>query len=85
MEEARLETRHLGIIRALGWERTRGDLAFDGEDGLIRVLSRRATAEAKTSDGVLRGIDVFFDEIPNNMVRNEDAEVVRSAAAECQR
>jgi WD40 repeat protein len=52
----------VGVRSVFGFHPTRGDLAFDGENGLIRILPKRAAAEAlPRTSAVLDGLDVHFD------------------------
>jgi WD40 repeat protein/energy-coupling factor transporter ATP-binding protein EcfA2 len=62
----------------------RGDLAFDGEGGMIRVLPRHDQGnEAPPGGAELRGMDVFFDDLPVNFGTDQDAVTVRAASPPC--
>jgi WD40 repeat protein len=71
----------VGVRSVFGFHPTRGDLAFDGENGLIRILSKRApTRDIPRSAAVLDGLDVYFDRGP----RTPDPDVaVRSRVDAC--
>ena len=73
----------VGVRSVYGFHPTRGDLAFDGQKGLIRVLPKRQAPNAEHLNGDLRGMDVFFDQIPTNMAPDEDAEIIRSGGNVC--
>jgi WD40 repeat protein len=52
----------VGVRSVFGFHPQRGDLAFDGENGLIRILPKRAAADAPPrTSAVLDGLDVHFD------------------------
>jgi WD40 repeat protein len=52
----------VGVRSVFGFHPTRGDLAFDGENGLIRILpSRTAGPALPRTSAVLDGLDVHFD------------------------
>ena len=52
----------VGVRSVFGFHPKRGDLAFDGENGLIRILPKRAGPAAPSrSSAVLDGLDVHFD------------------------
>ena len=73
----------VGVRSVYDFHPTRGDLAFDGENGLVRIWSMRAQPrdDARAPIGVLRGMDVFFDEIPTNAMPGEIEPVVARRAA----
>jgi len=54
----------VGVRSVFGFHPTRGDLAFDGENGLIRILPKHpASAAAPRTAAVLDGLDVHFDRL----------------------
>ncbi len=54
-----------GVRSVFGFHPKRGDLAFDGEDGLIRILPHRPDSLAPaTIMATLDGLDVHFDRLP---------------------
>jgi WD40 repeat protein len=71
----------VGVRSVFGFNPQRGDLAFDGENGLIRILPNRADAFAPAKIvATLDGLDVHFDRLP----ATPDSPVAdRSAAAAC--
>lgn len=73
----------VGVRSVHGFHPTRGDLAFDGTKGLIRVLLKRGSPNAEMVQGVLRGMDVFFDQIPSNVTPDEEAEIIRGDGNAC--
>lgn len=55
----------VGVRSVFGFNPARGDLAFDGENGLIRVLPQHPAAAAPAAIGAtLDGLDVRFDQLP---------------------
>lgn len=73
----------VGVRSVFGFHPTRGDLAFDGENGLVRVLRKAARPDAGAASGMLQGMDVYFDRIPANMADDRKATVIRAASAVC--
>jgi hypothetical protein len=73
----------VGVRSVYGFHPTRGDLAFDGENGQVRLLPRWTGLGALAVHGVLQGMAVTFDQIPSNIARDEDAEVIRSVGLAC--
>jgi WD40 repeat protein len=57
----------VGVRSVYGFNPTRGDLAFDGEAGLVRVLRQRAPVPGAALSGILSGMDVFFDRLASNI------------------
>jgi WD40 repeat protein len=54
-----------GVRSVFGFHPKRGDLAFDGENGLIRILPNSADAYAPPKIAAsLDGLDVHFDRLP---------------------
>jgi WD40 repeat protein len=62
---------------------SRGDLAFDGEDGVIRILPRHDQGNLAPPGAELRGMDVFFDDLPVNFGTDQDTVTVRAASPSC--
>ena len=70
----------VGVRSVYGFDPRSGDLAFDGENGLVRILpqaSERAGANSAVSArsgsgpyGRLNGIDVQFDDVPVYIAEN---------------
>jgi WD40 repeat protein len=74
----------VGVRSIFDFHPSRGDLAFDGEGGLIRILSRQdQAAEAAQGGAVLRGMDVYFDDLPVNFGTDQDSVTVRAAFEAC--
>ena len=46
-----------------GFSPTSGDMAFDGEEGLVRILHARRPVAGAAESGILSGMDVFFDRL----------------------
>jgi len=63
----------IGIRGVFDFHLVRGDLAFDGEAGLVRVLPK--VLQQKLGNvavgGVLQGTDVFFDRSSRTMTQRE--------------
>jgi WD40 repeat protein len=57
----------VGVRSVYGFHPSRRDLAFDGEDGLIRILPTKSTTQPKGVRGIISGTDVVFDELPIKM------------------
>jgi len=57
----------VGVRSVFGFHPARGDLAFDGERGILRILLNPGDAGAAEVKGVLRGMEAFFDEISPNV------------------
>jgi WD40 repeat protein/energy-coupling factor transporter ATP-binding protein EcfA2 len=55
----------VGVRSVFDFRPGSGDLAFDGEHGVIRVLRHRSSPAAVAS-GIRQGMDVFFDKLPAN-------------------
>lgn len=73
----------VGVRGVFGFHPKRGDLAFDGEDGLLRVLPS-ALSEQKSAakiNATLVGTDIFFDKIPSNVPQSSDMTAITSAGA----
>ncbi len=63
----------------------RGDLAFDGQNGMISVLLRQDQANAPPPSGaVLRGMDVFFDDLPVNFGTAQTTATIHAAPKSCE-
>ena len=73
----------VGVRSVYGSHRTWGDLAFDSKNGQVRVLLNWTRRDAPAAYGVLQGMDVPFDQIPSNVARDEDAEVMCSVEPAC--
>jgi WD40 repeat protein len=72
----------VGVRSVYGFHPTRGDLAFDGEDGLVRVLHRQAPVPGAAVSGILSGMDVFFDRLASN-VSNDRTGTIESGFESC--
>ena len=77
----------VGIRSVYDFHPTRGDLAFDGENGNIRVLLKRADTETEpiVENVVLDGMDVYFDRIPTNIVLPKETDVIQAPKRVCKR
>jgi WD40 repeat protein len=73
----------VGVRSVYGFHPGTGDLAFDGENGLVRVLPNVAELADGPVHGRLDGMDVSFDAVPVNVA--SDAETVPSPALACTR
>ena len=62
----------------------RGDLAFDGENGVIRVLPGRKPTKLTHQTALRRGMDIFFDELPVNFGLAQDSVTIESAPKSCE-
>jgi hypothetical protein len=82
-EKSRQLNSLVGVRSVYDFHPTRGDVAFDGESGLIRIwpLSAKNHSDARAAIGVLRGMDVFFDEIAPNAMSSEIEPLVARASA----
>jgi WD40 repeat protein len=72
----------VGVRSVYGFHPTRGDLAFDGENGLVRVLRRQDSVPGAALSGVLSGMDVFFDRLASN-VSNDRSGTIESGFESC--
>jgi WD40 repeat protein len=63
----------VGVRSVYGFHPTRGDLAFDGEAGVVRILPNHVTKGEAIAFGVVEGVDVTFD-VP----KKEDMEEISS-------
>ena len=57
----------VGVRSVFGFHPTRGDLAFDGERGVLRILLNPGDAGTAGIKSVLHGMEAFFDEMPPNV------------------
>jgi WD40 repeat protein len=59
----------VGVRSVFDFHPQRNDLAFDGENGLIRILTDRAGTDTRYSNPsvILKAMEVFFDQLPNNV------------------
>ena len=74
----------VGVRSIFDFHPNRGDVAFDGEGGVIRVLPRQDQAQSPPPSGaVLRGMDVFFDDLPVNFGADQDSVTVHTASKAC--
>ena len=53
----------VGVRSVFGFHPKRGDLAFDGQNGLIRILPRGPADPPKRAVAMLSGLDVHFDRV----------------------
>ena len=74
----------VGVRSIFDFHPSRGDLAFDGEGGVIRIRPRRDQESSPPSGAVLRGMDVFFDELPVNFGTDQNSVTVRAAFKSCE-
>ena len=72
----------VGVRSVYGFHPTRGDLAFDGENGLVRVLRRQGPMPGAALSGILSGMDVFFDRLASN-VSNDRSGTIESGFESC--
>jgi WD40 repeat protein len=63
----------VGVRSVFGFHPTRGDLAFDGEDGNIHILLQPSPVHSQENklSGVLKGMDVQFDSGPPNISESD--------------
>jgi hypothetical protein len=73
----------VGVRGVFGFHPKRGDLAFDGEDGLLRVLPSALSKQKSAAkiNATLVGTDIFFDKIPSNVPQSSDMTAITSAGA----
>ena len=74
----------VGVRSVFDFHPTRGDLAFDGESGVIRVLLQQDQAGQTPPSAVLKGMDVMFDELPVNFGTEQSAVTVQSTSKSCE-
>lgn len=84
----------VGVRGAFGFRRARGDFAFDGENGTVRILpqlllnlsEKHPLYETKVRDvrAVLEGTDVFFDEIKSNVVQPREVTPILGESVGCE-
>jgi WD40 repeat protein len=74
----------VGVRSVFGFDPTRGDLAFDGENGAIRVLPGRESPKLIYPTALRRGMDIFFDELPVNFALAQDTVTIESAPKSCE-
>jgi len=72
----------VGVRSIFDFHPTRGDLAFDGEKGLIRVLQARDSKYAIQPKAVRRGMEIYFDELPTNF-SSENIESIATTSRSC--
>ena len=73
----------VGVRSIFDFDPAHGDLAFDGENGVIRVLPRRNPAHPTQPKAVRRGMDIFFDELPVNFALEQNTVTVESTPKSC--
>lgn len=76
-----LETQ-VGVRGMFGIHPKTGDLAFDGENGIVRILRNGTNLKSHSSpeNARLEGTDVIFDAVGND-VRTIEARVIESRSA----
>ncbi len=76
---------HVGIRSVFDFHPKRGDLAFDGAKGLIRIYLKRNVEQAVEpgEDVVLEGMDVFFDRVGVNVGDGSGIRTVQAPAGAC--
>jgi len=74
----------VGVRSVFGFHPTHGDLAFDGENGVIRVLPRREPTNPTDPKAVRRGMDIFFDELPVNFALEQNTATIQSPPKSCE-
>lgn len=77
----------VGVRGVFGFHPKRGDLAFDGENGLVRVLPAvlRKAPGASAPSFELQGTEIFFDRGGRGETAGAAAQTISSAAASCAR
>ena len=75
----------VGIRSVYGFHPIRGDLAFDGENGLIRIAAQPAMENARlgASLGIMKGLDVLFDASESVSSDTDDAQTIQAPARVC--
>jgi WD40 repeat protein len=75
----------VGIRSVYDFHPTRGDLAFDGENGSIRILPKvePGAQAASFPRAMMRGMDVYFDTLDSEPVKDGDAERIDAAPPNC--
>lgn len=74
----------VGVRSIFDFNPTHGDLAFDGEHGVIRVLPRREPTNPTQPKAVRRGMDIFFDELPVNFALAPETVTIESTPKSCE-
>ena len=84
----------VGERGVFGFQVKRGDMAFDGENGVVRIIPRLLPhlldensiqrTSARDLNAVLRGTDVFFDEIRTNVVHPTEVNVTHYDTGRCE-
>jgi WD40 repeat protein len=75
----------VGIRSVFDFHPLRGDLAFDGENGTIRILPK-SDLDAQTfsfPNASMKGMDVYFDAVPAKVGNAEDIEKIVAAPPKC--
>jgi WD40 repeat protein len=72
----------VGVRSVYGFNPILGDLAFDGELGVIRILHSRTSVPGAALSGVLSGMDVFFDRL-SSPAASQGADVIKSEFEAC--
>lgn len=73
----------VGVRSVFGFHPVRGDLAFDGENGMVRVLPQTDSTSARPPSGELRGMDAHFDDMPANINNDGAAGTIRLDGPAC--
>ncbi|MEZ5828256.1 MAG: hypothetical protein R3D30_08625 [Hyphomicrobiales bacterium] len=73
----------VGVWSIFDFHPTRGDLAFDGENGVIRVLPRREVKNSTQPKTVRRGMDIFFDDLPVSLALEQGTTTIEAAPHSC--
>jgi WD40 repeat protein len=73
----------VGVRSVFGFHPVRGDLAFDGENGMVRVLPQTDIKSARTPSGELHGMDARFDDMPTNVNSDGAASSIRLDGPAC--
>lgn len=76
----------VGIRSVFDFHPKRGDLAFDGADGLIRIYLDKARGEPAEpgDDVILDGMDVYFDRVGINIGEDDGLRTIRAPLKTCQ-
>ena len=74
----------VGVRGVFGFHPTRGDLAFDGENGIVRILPKNHTPPVGANQiaATLQGTDVFFDH-GKSTYGSAGGDVIESPAKAC--
>jgi hypothetical protein len=76
----------VGVRSVYAFHPARGDLAFDGEDGTLRIIPGdrfRPAAPSNVFSTAIKGIDVKFDDMPARSIEPPRIPVIQASKSAC--